>query len=196
MRRKGGIMKKGCSVFRLVMILLFGFGVIAVAAEQTNDRRYPLPEHGVFQMKVPASWKDEVQQPPDQLPPTIVLRPASGDQFQAFITPIWPAKNDAPAPSDEAIRQLVQNAAEDAQSQATEKALKLMELQGSSGHGYYFSATDKAPKPGDFKFMTQGVLRVGELVVTFTILTNDDKRDVESAALTMLKGAMHVKDKR
>ena len=80
-------------------------------------------------------------------------------------------------------------------SQAVEETLKIVELKGSSGRGYYFSATDKAPKPGEYKFMTQGILLVGELTVTFTILTNDNQKDTVNDALTMLRTATHLKDK-
>jgi hypothetical protein len=196
-RSEGGFMKKICFLFPCVVILLLVFGVIAIAAEQTNDRRYTLPDHGVFQMKVPASWKDEVRQPDDnRLSPTISFRPASGDQFLILISPIWKVKKDTPLLTDGDLQKMVQRAADDAQPNAAEKTLKIIEIQGSAGRGYYFSATDKAPEEGDYKFLTQGALLVGELTVTFTILTNDDKRDVESAALTMLKGAIHVKEKR
>jgi hypothetical protein len=187
-------MKKICSILLWVMILLVSFAFIAAGAEQTADRRYPLPEHGVFQMKVPASWKDEVQQPDDnRLPPAISFRPASGDQFLILISPIWKVKKDAPLLTDDDLQKMVQRAADGAQPNAVEKTLKIIELQGASGRGYYFSATDKAPEAGGYKYLTQGALLVGELTVTFTILTNVDKRDVESAALTMLKGAIHVK---
>jgi hypothetical protein len=188
-------MKKICSAFQWIMILLLVFAVVAMAAEQTKERRYPLPGHGVFQMKVPVSWKDEVRQPPNNLPPTITLRPASGDQFQILITPFWKTREDAPSLSDKDARQMVQRAADNAQPNAVEKTLKIIELQGSSGRGYYFSATDKAPEPGSYKFLTQGILAVGELAVTFTILTKDGQGDVAGAALTMLKGAIHVKEK-
>jgi hypothetical protein len=187
-------MRKICFLFQWVMILLLGFAVIAAGAEQTDDRRYPLPGHGVFKMKVPASWKDEVQQASDQLPPTIVLRPASGDQFQILITPFWQTKQDMPAINDEAARKMVQRAMDYAQPNAVEKTLKIIELQGASGRGYYFSATDKAPEEGDYKFLTQGLLLVGELAVTFTILTKDGQKEVDSAALAMLKSAIHVKE--
>lgn len=90
---------------------------------------------------------------------------------------------------------MVQRAADANQPNAVEKNLKIIYLEGSSGKGYYFSATDKAPEKGGYKFLTQGILLVDELAVTFTILTNDDKKDTENAALTMLKSAIHVKEK-
>ena len=64
-----------------------------------------------------------------------------------------------------------------------------MEFSGRSGPGYCFSATDRAPQPGEYKYLTQGIVRVGELSVTFTILTNDGQEAVVKQALEALKGA-------
>jgi len=188
-------MKKRCFLLIWVVILLVGFAFIAAAAEQTKDRRYTLPGHGVLQMKVPVSWKEEVKQQSDKLPPTITFQPTSGAQFLIGITPFWKESEDAPELNDYATRRMVQRAADKAQEIAVEKTLKIIYLEGSSGHGYYFSATDKAPEKGGYKFLTQGILLVDELAVTFTILTNDGQKDVENAALEMIKGASHVSEK-
>jgi hypothetical protein len=188
-------MKKRCFLLIWIVILMVSFAFIAAAGEKTNDRRYTLPGHGVFQMKVPASWKEEVKQQSDKLPPTITFQPASGAQFLIGITPFWKESEDAPELNDYATRRMVQRAADKAQEIAVEKTLKVIYLEGSSGHGYYFSATDKAPEKGGYKFLTQGVLLVDELAVTFSILMNDEKKEVESAALEMIKGASHVSEK-
>ncbi len=42
---------------------------------------------------------------------------------------------------------------------------------GANGVGFYFTATDRDPAAGEFKFMTQGALQVGTLTLWFTILT-------------------------
>ena len=50
--------------------------------------------------------------------------------------------------------------------------------------GYYFSITDKAPsiKAGEYKYMTQGGVPVGDLLVMFTIFSNErDSADVPIA---------------
>ena len=188
-------MKRGCSLLLCAVILFWGFTAIAAAAEQTKNRNYTLPGHGALQMKVPASWKEEVKQQSDKLPPTITFQPASGDQFLIVINPFWRESEEAPAINDYVVHRMVQRAADANQPNAVEKTLKLIYLEGSSGRGYYFSATDKAPKEGDYKFLTQGALLVDELAVTFTILTNDGQKDVESAALDMVKGATHAQGK-
>jgi hypothetical protein len=65
-----------------------------------------------------------------------------------------------------------------------EKELKFRELKGKTGLGHYFSITDKAPaiKAGEYKYMTQGGIPVGNLLVMFTIFSNEkDSVDIPIA---------------
>jgi hypothetical protein len=69
-------------------------------------------------------------------------------------------------------------------SEALEKALGFRGLRGKTGLGNYFSITDKAPaiKVGEFKHMTQGCIPVGNLLVMFTIFSNEkDSMDIPIA---------------
>jgi hypothetical protein len=161
------------------------------AKASKNERRYPLGDYGFFRVDIPLSWKDELQQPAKRLPPTISLSPKAGNSFQILITPIWGAKKEVL--EDAAIKELVRKSAETARPQAVEKTLRLVGLQGASSKGYYFFSTDKAPRPGEFKYMTQGVLAVGDLIVTFTILTNNNHEEVAKEALTLLREARHLR---
>jgi len=164
---------------------------VAAAKGPMNERRYPLGDYGFFRVEIPLSWKDELQQPPKRLPPTISLSPKAGNPFQILITPVWGAKKEVL--KDEAIKGFVQDSAERVKPQSVEKTLQLAEIRGTSGNGYYFFSTDKAPKPGEYKYLTQGALIVGELIVTFTILTNDNQEEVAKEALTILSEARHLK---
>ena len=74
---------------------------------------------------------------------------------------------------------------------AVEKDIKLVEFKGASGPGFYFFATDSAPRPGEFTYMTRGVLAVGELSVMFTVLTNKGQDNEIEAGLAMLRSAVH-----
>jgi hypothetical protein len=155
---------------------------------QTAERRFSLPDHGQIALPAPATWKDSLQQPPNRLPPTITFSPASGNPFQVMVTPLWAPQGQTPMTPPQ-LRALTEKAAADAKAQAAEPELRILDLQGKSGPGYYFSATDKAPKPNEYKHLSQGILRVGELAVTFTILTNDGQEEVVKQALQMLRGA-------
>jgi hypothetical protein len=174
------------------MCLLFCVPIAVATAGEVSIRRYELPDHGSIQLNVPTLWKEEIRQPPNRLPPTVTFKQKAGASFQVLVTPIWLVKKDSPLASVEGIRQQMQQAAEQAQSRAVEKTIKVKELDGSSGHGYYFSATDRSPAPGEYKYMTQGMVRVSNLVVTFTILTNDSQGNIVTDAIAMLKSAVHV----
>lgn len=174
-----------------VLVVLGCVAVTPVRAAETDTRRYTLADHGSLQLQVPTGWKEELQQEHDQLLPTIVFTPTSGALFGVVLTPLWPTEKDAPNPEPEALRKLVQQAAEQVRAVAAEPTIEILELAGAAGVGYYFSVTDPAPKPGDYKHMTQGILPVGILLLPFTIYTNDGQQDTVTAALTMLKSANH-----
>ena len=161
----------------------------AVAQANTTARRFTLPDHGQFVIPVPAEWKGQMSQPANRMPPTITFTPASGKPFHVLMTTIWPAAKDGQPQSRDQLRATVERGVQGARTQAVEKELRVVEFQGRTGPGFYFSATDRAPKPDEYKFLTQGVLRVGELSVTFTILTNDGQDAIVKQALDALKGA-------
>ncbi len=164
----------------------------SLVADTATPRKFPLPARGSIQMSVPSNWDDQLRQPPQALPPTINFRARQGKSFEVLVTPLWQIGADTPPSTKDAIRQTVQKAADDAKGQAVEKTIPVIELSGAAGPGFYFSATDKSAKPGEYKYMIQGMLKVSDLTVTFTILTNDGQERVRQDALTMIKSAVHV----
>jgi len=168
--------------------LLIAISIAAVAAD-TVTKRYALPDKSSLQLVVPASWKDEVRQQQAGTPPTIVFTPRQGSAFQVLVTPIWRPRPDIPVATREQVRASVQRAADHVKGQAVENTLPLVEFAGASGSGYYFSATDKAPAAGDYKYLTEGMLQVEDLTVAFTILANEGEQQVRAAALDMVKTA-------
>ncbi len=175
----------------LTFFLTFLTGAAAAQNQGISERRYVLPDHGTFVVQVPRGWKSRLNQPPNRLPPTIVFGPAAGRPFQMLITPMWAAALNRPPQSGESIRAQVEKAAQNAKAQAVESEIPILEIQGRSGSGFYFSATDRAPEPGEYKYVTQGILLVSELTVPFTILTNDGQERIVRQGLELIKSATH-----
>lgn len=171
------------------IFLLVSLCICSYIAWAADAKRYALADRGYITLSVPSGWIDQVRRPNSQLPPTIVFRPASGAAFEVLVTPIWPARGDIPRITPEALRETVRRASEEARSQAVETELKLEDIRGPEAFGTYFSATDRAPKPGEYKYLTQGMLSLAELRVTFTILTNDGGASTVANALEMLRTA-------
>ncbi len=55
--------------------------------------------------------------------------------------------------------------------------------------GYYFSITDKAPNPGEYRYMNRGAIGVGNLLLTVTILHRVKESESVKDALSMLREA-------
>jgi len=164
--------------------------------QETAARRYELPNLDSLELVVPPAWDETVDQPVDGGPPTIQFRPREGAAFEIYITPDWPNAPDEAVPDPETLRETVRGEAERIRDlprgeKPVEGTLEIRRLQGTSGVGFYFVAADHAPQPEEFRYMNQGALEIGELTVTFTILTNEDQDAVVEEAFAMLKAAVH-----
>lgn len=169
----------------IAVIFIFAQG----EASAVSPRTFDLPDHGTLSLSVPDGWEERLSQPPDRLPPTISLTPRSGQNFQILITVVWAVGPGGETPDGATLRADVAAAARDTAPHSVEGTLPLRELAGSTGKGYYFVATDPAPKPGEYKYLAQGMIRTGQIALAFTILTNDGQDAVLKAALALLQTA-------
>lgn len=170
----------------LVAVVVACWPGLALATPQS----FVMPGHGTLLLNVPDGWKSDLKQPPGGLPPTIGFGGQSGGSFIVLVTAVWGSSPGSAAPDDAKIKATVVSAAKSAESQSVEGSLALQSLGGASGRGYYFRATDRAPKPGEWKYLTQGMIRTGGIALTFTILTNDAQAAIELAALEMIRLAV------
>lgn len=190
--------------------LLAVLSVSAARAQQTVTRSYPLPEHGSIEFKIPSSWKDQVQQLKGDLPPTITWsqpspQPASpptsqessqpaATAFRILLTIGWPGQAAGSKLTESDLKHRMDQAMAAAKFRSVEKELSMKELRGTAAHGYYFTATEGAPKPGEHKYVTQGIVVVDNLVVAFNIFTNDGQEQLVAQALEAIRGATHRKN--
>jgi hypothetical protein len=157
----------------------------AIAADG-EKKAFALPDNSKLELAIPAGWKDELKEK------SIALSPREGARFRVVLTPVARQKPGGSADTAIQMRLNVQQAADKVKPSALEQYLAVEELKGASAPGYYFSATDREPKPGEFKYLSQGMLLVGDVVVSFSILTNDAQEKVTDQALAMLKSASHI----
>jgi len=166
----------------------------AAQAQQTVARSYPLPEHGSIQFRIPETWKEQIQPAPKNLPPTITWSQKTGAAFRIMVTVGWQGPEADAKLTEAELKLRVDRSFEAIQSQVVEKKIERRELKGPAARGYYFSATDRAPKPGEHKYLTQGIVLMDDLIVAFTIFTNDGQERVVAAALEAIRSAVHQKD--
>ena len=179
---------------RATLLTLLPCLLLASAAlgqgSNTSERRFGVPFNGTLVLRVPTEWNAQARQPRWKRPPTITITPASGEPFRFLVSFRWTmTKTGVLYPMPEEDRALVSQAAARAKGRAIEEELPVVEFKGRSGPGYYFSSTDRIATPEEFKLLTEGVVRVNDMLVTFTILTNPGQEDVVKRALEILKAA-------
>ena len=167
-----------------------GTAGIALAAD-TEPRRFELPNRDTLEMTLPAGWSDSLQEPAGGGPPTIEIAVSEGGPRQVFITPEWPDPVASEIRELPALRDAVRELAERIQPQAEEAYLQVRPLGGANGSGWYFTATEREPADGEFKYMTQGALQLDAMTLWFTVLTHDGDDTIAVQALGMLQTAVH-----
>jgi hypothetical protein len=189
-RRSMRVVEKGIKLVFVMTLIVTVLGTNVVSAVGPEAiRKYPIPEHGTLELNVPTSWKGEVHKPQENMPPTIIFNPAKGNDFQVMITLLWVKTGEQGSNSPEKVKTLVEKDGHKLLPNTVETKIVLQEIKGINNTGYYFSVTDKAPNPGEYRYMTRGAIGVGDLLLTVTILHR--VRDSQSAkdALSMLREA-------
>ena len=137
----------------------------------------------VLSMPVDESWIE--RRDPNDPPDTIGLESKVPGRFRFMVTP-WPA--GVPSPDDAAIRGRVEQRAAQMAPRTKEKKLAVHDIRGTDSQGYYFSATDPSNKPGEYRYLHQGISSSGGRVVAFTAFYNDGGEKDAAAALAAVRG--------
>ena len=167
-------------------VLLAGFAASTAAAD---TRRYVIPGGGAMVLAVPDGWRDETK--PNYYPNrpvTFVFTPATGEQFVVHVSPALASARN-PRPGTGEVHDGVAKSADRLKSQAVEPELKIVDFRAGEIFGSYYAATARAPKPGEYKHLTQGTYVLGDLIVNFSIYTRDDGDGVVEKALDIMKTA-------
>jgi hypothetical protein len=167
--------------------------VCLAAAPDTAVRSYDVPGHGRIEFTVPVAWKDEANRPPADLPPTIEYSPAEGNSFSVQITALRSPTGDPEFNRPEKIRTLLEEIGRKQLEVSVEKEIVLKEIKGPAVAGYYFTLTDRAPKKDEWTYLTAGAAGAGDLLLSFTILTNSVDSGELRQALKAIEGCRLIK---
>jgi hypothetical protein len=181
--------KEASFILYLVLNVTFLVASITFAVEPKTIKKYPVSEHGVLELNVPTTWQVKVNTDQENMPPIIIFRPAKGDDFQVSITVLWSKTGEKNFNSPEKIRMLVERDGHNILPKAVETKLVVQQMRGVHNIGYFFSLTDKAPNPGEFRYMIRGGMAVGNLLLSTTILYRTEDSESVKDALSMLREA-------
>jgi hypothetical protein len=166
-------------------ILLASWPLSALA----GSSQIALPSGDELWLAIPATWNQKFEAPDNKTPPSVWLTQRQGPTFNVFITPLTSTPAGSALADPNKLRAIVTSISRDALAQSVEMSMPLHELTSPDVHGFYFSATDRAPKPNEWKYLTQGMVIINGAPFAFTILTNDGQEAIAKAALELIRTA-------
>ena len=124
--------------------------------------------------------------PPDNGPPPNAAQFQLADPHDMLVQISAQERPSADADVDAYMRHVIDGAVKDFQKTSVEKKLEPRAFSKDGTHGYTVCATDRKPKPDEFKYVCQGVATDGELAVIFTVLYNErGKQSAEKATAAL-----------
>jgi len=168
------------------LVLLAALPLSALAAAASH---FALPSGTELWLAIPATWNQKFESPDKNTPPSVWLTARQGPTFNVLITPLSGTPAGAAMTDENKLRAIVTSAARSALSQSVEMTIPVHDLTGPEAHGFYFFATDRAPKPREWKYLTQGMININGTPFAFTILTNDGQEAIAKVALDLIRTA-------
>jgi hypothetical protein len=171
----------------LALVLLAAWPLSVLAASS----HIALPGGDELWLTIPAAWNEKFDSPQTNMPPGVWMTPRQGPSFNVLITPLAGTPVAAAMTDENKLRSIVASVAKNALSQSVEMTIPVQNLTGPHVHGFYIFATDRAPKPGEWKYLTQGMINIDGAPFAFTILTNDSQEAVVKAAMELIRNASY-----
>jgi hypothetical protein len=170
-------------------IALFGLIGAASAGEATELRAYTVADEGLLNLLVPKHWSDKRSKLAIDLPRTLHFTAPDAGEFEVLLSARWSGRRDPEVVQPDFVLSVVAFGAKAAAPQTEERQIEVQRLATTSGEAYLFSAVDREPKAGEYRYMTQGAVNVQGLICTFTILTNDAESPAIGDAIEMVRTA-------
>jgi len=167
----------------------------APANSPTETRRYQIQQFGFLHLEVPKSWPEKAQPASGRMPTTLEYAISPDAELEIVVLPNFDADPEFGALPR--VREAVAAAARQLLPTAVETEVRLQEINGRSDTGYFYSLTDKSlvgrkAEPGNYRFVLQGQLAVGEFLVLFTILSNEKNSAAHAAAMHVVRTAIQA----
>lgn len=176
--------------FRLALAPAILFALLLIAPGSAESKRFNFPEMigGVVSVEIPEGWSGSFSRSAIPEVATARFKPDSSDEPVIMITIIAAVPGspfaDATASS---VEDIVSKSAARVAVTSVEGTLTVESFTGDTIFGSYFSATDRAPPEGEFKYLSEGVASFGSFAVTFTALSHTSPLEARSIMLGIVR---------
>ena len=173
---------------RLFATAMLVAALSAATVAQAAEYRFAHLQPGDLVLDHPDDMSATAEGPPSAQVATTRFR--RGDALVILITALVDPPN--PKPEDiapERIHAILQDASAFDAAQAVEEKLVVKDFHKGKIYGSWFSATDRAPPPGEYRYMSQGLARLDGLILNFRVLSHEDPEGSRELLLRMVESA-------
>lgn len=169
----------------------------AVPAEpgyEIDTEVFEIPGHGELIMEVPRLWNYNFTKSDENTPPLItfyVLDDNKQEIFQLNMSVFWEEGYSRNITRLDYIKAMVTEAGNNTLRFSDENQLELKEITGRAGQGYYFALTDSSAGEDEYRYLIQGALGVGQVLLVFSLFSNDADEILSEAMFRSLESARH-----
>lgn len=167
----------------------------APASTAPTDRAYTIEDHGELKLAIPAGWNEREEPPQPGIPRTIRLISADG-RFEMLISILAPPPGMPDFNSRTKLRAIAEMQGKHLLGTSKETSVVLEEIKTAPGGAFLYTLSDKAPAPGQYAFISGGVVGVGNLILSTTMLMHERNPPERAKAIEVLAGATHAKPTR
>jgi hypothetical protein len=173
-----------------VLLLILLFARVAICQQSTELRNYELRGNGSISLLMPSGWQEARNPRQDSIATsrTIVFKTISGEPFNMLVSLMWMPANMKF--KEFSIPNELKNSFASTKENYVETEVSIEALNGATIQGFYYSATWRNPKPGEYKYSTEGFAKLSNIVLNFSIFTNDPK-EITPKALALLQSISH-----
>jgi hypothetical protein len=187
-----------CNVTARLLTVLLLIAHTSFAASQSAtaaSRYYRMGTVGNLEMTVPSSWQDNSKTLDKPQGVTLAYRLPSRTDFYMKVTAVWIPPDGRTSREAGWVKQAVETTARGLVG-SSKSLPTLVHISSRGGTGYYFQSPgyDRFPI-GEFTYITEGILDLGEVTFVFSTYSNtkdlpelvDALRVVESARFVAAK---------
>jgi hypothetical protein len=171
---------------RRACLLLF-LVAATVDAQTPASVRIPIRGRGAVVLTLPSGWTGNVMPAAAGRPPTAELKSGAAGGPMMLVSAVG---SDDPAFATAAsLHAVLVRSSSLALASSVQKELPLTEFHVRGATGYWFHATDRAPKAGEYEQLVNGMLPVGDVVLDFTILSHETAPASTTVPLSIIESA-------
>lgn len=187
---------------KLVLLILF-FSSSTLANSKLKyaitTENFALPDDREIQLQAPKIWNYQLKRSDENTPPVLtyhVIDKERNDIFQLNISLLWSNTYELNINSNEAVKQLAIDSAQNILPYSDEDKIDLITFEGQQGKGYYYELTDSNAAPHEYQYLLQGTVKLDGMVLIYSLFANETNSILQEATINIIKSAKIISHKQ